>query len=536
MTASFDSLEAIDDALADEGVPPMSPFWRETLREFYEHPTARTLVLRVGRRGGKGLTMTKVAINEAVFGDFTIPPGEVHRFAFVSVSKDEASERLRTIADYLRKLGVTFHAKGDEIFLTDRPIAFRVCAATIAATSGFTCIGASLDEGAKWGDDDAADPGDEVLASTVAMMATHRRARLLIPSSPWGVDDWHARRFDVGDNATQLTAYAPSWVANPVTITEESSKENLTALQWERECLAIPGDTADSAFAVDDVLDAFSRPIAPAGSDRWIVIDAAKLQSTGGDDFAIAVAAPAQAGGVCMLEVTGVSAGGTMLDAVEKIASLAKKHGAVRVFGDQFESGGLRALLQQRGLILDTPPWTVRSKHDAGALLGRLFREGLIALPNHQRMKHELITLDARLRQNGQVEYPTNGKDYAALCFALCHAIGAGLIPADALTLHATPTAEQLDAATETLTSIGEPSDTSAIERIARHVDGQEREHLAAIEEALDAARQARLARHLPPVEPVEADFVNDPKGAAEVMRGFAAANQAAQRALSKKK
>lgn len=470
MTASFESLEAIDDALAEEGVPRMSAFWSETLRRFYEHPTARTLVLRVGRRGGKGLHATKVALNEAIFGDFTIPYGEVHRFAFVSVSKDEAAERLRLIESSLRKLGINFHAKGDEIFLADRPIGFRVCAATIAATSGFTCIGASIDEGSKWGDYDAADPGDEVLASTVAMMATHRRARLLLPSSPWGVDDWHARRFDAGDSKTQIVAYAPSWVANP-TLTQEGTKENLTQMQWERECLAVPGDTDQSAFGSKDVLAAFARPTVAASGERWILIDAAKLQSAGGDDFAIAVAAPAQTGGVCLLEVTGCGPGESMIDAVEKIARLAKAHGAVKVFGDPYESGGLDALLTQRGLILATPPWSTRSKHQAGALIGRLFREGLIALPEHAKLRNELITLKARLRPTGLVEYPTNGRDYAALLFAFAHAIDEGLIPATALSLTATLTDEALNAMAE-LPPIGDVSDDVTVyDRIDRALD-----------------------------------------------------------------
>jgi hypothetical protein len=493
MSASFESLCAIDEALAEEGVPAMSEFWRDTFCRFYGHPMARTLVLRVGRRGGKGLSETKVAINEALFGDLLIPPGEVHRFAFVSVSKDEAGERLRTIADYLRKLGVTFHAKGDEIFLADRPVAFRVCAATIAATSGFTCIGAVIDEGAKWGDYDAADPGDEVLTSVRAMMATHPQARLLLPSSPWGVDDWHARRFDAGDTPSQLVASAPSWVANP-TLDEGALRGDMSELHFEREYRAVPGDTDQSAFGSKDVLTAFGRPVVPAAGERWILIDAAKLQSEGGDDFAIAVAAPAQAGGVCLLEVTGCRPGQSMIDAVEKIASLAKTHGAVKVFGDPYESGGLDALLTQRGLILATPPWTVRSKHQAGALVGRLFREGLIALPNHPTMRNQLVTLRARLRPTGLVEYPTNGKDYAALLFAFAHAIDEGLIPASALSLTAMLTDEALDAMAQ-LPPIGELAHMSTLERLDLDMRASEAEHIAKIEAGLEMWR----ARHYPP-------------------------------------
>jgi hypothetical protein len=431
MTATYESLLQIDDALAAHGVPAMSAFWRATYRAFYAHPTARISLQRIGRRGGKGLCATKAGINEALFGDWRVPPGEVHRLVYTSVSKNEAAERLRAIAQYLRYLEVPFHERGDELFLVDRPLAFRVNAATVAANSGYAAVFACIDEGCKWGDYDSADPGDEVFASVKAMMLTHPDARILVPSSPWGVDDWVARRFDAGDTDDQITAYAPSWVANP-SLSEAQTRSGLTDLQWERECLAVPGDVETTAFASKDVLASFERAIIPGNGERVILIDSSQLR--GLDDFAMMVATGAANGGLCILEIDGLNRG-TMPDAVAKIAALARKHGASRVFGDRFESGGLEALLAREGLMLNTPPWGVTSKHNAGALLGRLFKEGLIALPEHSRLRNELVTQRAKFRQNGLLDYPTGGRDYVACLFALGVAVDAKLIDADALNL-----------------------------------------------------------------------------------------------------
>src|SRR5690348_2563921 len=87
-------LRALDEALSRHGFPRTSPWWMETLTRFYEG-AHRQLVLRVGRRGGKSSTLCRVGVLEALYGQHRIPPGDVGVVAIVSVSRDEASQRLR---------------------------------------------------------------------------------------------------------------------------------------------------------------------------------------------------------------------------------------------------------------------------------------------------------------------------------------------------------------------------------------------------------------------------------------------------------
>ena len=101
------------------------------MQRWYGHPTAITLVGRVGRGGAKSHTSAKVALNEVVFGQWDVPPGEIHYFAFVSRLKEEVGQRKRLIEDFLTKLGIPFTSTGDEIVLTGRRVGFRVLAATI---------------------------------------------------------------------------------------------------------------------------------------------------------------------------------------------------------------------------------------------------------------------------------------------------------------------------------------------------------------------------------------------------------------------
>jgi hypothetical protein len=437
MSATIETLRRLDQRLARNGIPPLTPWWNETLERWYAHPTARTLVARVGRSGAKSHTSVKVALNETLFGDWKIPIGEIHRYVFVSVDKTEAAQRLHTLREFLTALGVPFNAAGDEIVLTEMPRAFKVCAAQIGAVSGYRAFGASLDEVAKWADGDAySDPADEIGTSVGAMLVSHPGARRMVVSSPFGLDDFHARLFDAGNTETQLVCHAPTWIANPSISEARTHEVETDPARWSREYAAIPGDTESTAFASKDVLAAFARNATPGEGERFVLIDASQLRH---DDFAFAIATGASDGGVVLLHVDGIHPGATITEAVDRIAEVAKAYGAQRIFGDRFEAGGLDALFLQRGLTLSTPAWSPKSKHAAGALLRRLLSEGALALPEHPRLRNELLNQRARLRPNDMVEYPTNGRDYVALLFVLCHAIESGLIDAEALRLLRNP-------------------------------------------------------------------------------------------------
>ena len=180
-------LDALDAALAARGFPRMSPWWRATLERFYA-TDRRQLVVRVGRRGGKSSTLSRIAVLEALYGDHRVPPGDVGVVAFVSVSRDEASQRLRTIRAILDALGVEYRPTDGGVELINRRISFKVFAASMSGVVGFTCIAAFADEVARWRDaDTGANPAREVLSSLRPTMATQPNARIFLSSSPLAV-------------------------------------------------------------------------------------------------------------------------------------------------------------------------------------------------------------------------------------------------------------------------------------------------------------------------------------------------------------
>ena len=201
MAATFESFQQIRAALHVAGFPPPLGWWDATGQRFLTSNTRR-LVCRLGRGGAKSTSMVDFAINETVCGDWVIPAGEVHFFAFVSQNKSEAGQRLRQIAARLRALGIPFDQAGDEIVLRDMPRGFRVFACQVGSVSGFRCFGFCCDELAKWTNaDHSANPAPEVVASLRAMTVTHPDAREFYVSSPMGTTDLHHEMVEAGDLA-----------------------------------------------------------------------------------------------------------------------------------------------------------------------------------------------------------------------------------------------------------------------------------------------------------------------------------------------
>lgn len=481
MTASFETLCQLDERLARAGHSPLTPWWREQLCRFYAHPTARSFVGQVGRGGAKSHTSAKVGLNETLFGDWRIPPGERHFWAFVSKSKDEAQQRLLLLQSFLRALGVPFDVDGDQIALRDESRGFRVFACQIGAVSGFRCYGFSADELAKWqAGTDHANPAAEVCSSLNAMAVTHPGARKLLISSPFGMLDYHFARFGEGDGAHQLVANAPSWVANPQGITEEQTHAAEPSERvWLREYAAIPQSEASSAFAFDAVAAAFRElpsdltPAAPLGiidfssgrsdaatwgvvqwcwrpqapmyvTERKYALQGRWYDELVRDGAGDPIPNPDYRGPTPPLvhfsHVAGVE--GTFwrgLPADQLVARMAadfKRLGVTHVIGDQRESFLLTSEFGRQGLRFTPLAWSNQNKIDAVERIRRWLREQTLVLAPHDRLRSELLGFQERITPTGYLTYGARGSshdDYAALVMTAAMAEAEGYIPSSPL-------------------------------------------------------------------------------------------------------
>jgi hypothetical protein len=465
---SFADLARIDAQLASAGHHALTPWWREQMERFYAHPTARTFVGRVGRGGVKSHTSAKVALSETLFGDWRIPPGERHYWAFVSRTKDEATQRLLLLQSFLRALGVPFDVSGDEIALRDMPRGFRVFACQIGAVSGFRCFGYSADELAKWTAGlDAANPAAEVCASLNAMCATHRGIRRLLISSPMGLLDHQAERFALGDTDDQIVARATTWISNPSISEDETRRLEPNERIWRREYAAIPQAGGASVFDLDAINRAFANDrqfllsgepvliVDPSSGrkDAWTWCVARwvspptepppqPLVQRGhyvtGDDGRQQYRSetfmqlpngewvawrPKKSEAFLLIEdvdgVEGKFFGDVSADdIVSRLATLCRRRRIRKVHADQREEYALASLFRKAELSYHSHPYTASSKPDAVAQVRSWLRDRRIALPNHDKMRRELLEFEERITPSGTFTFGARGSghdDYACL-------------------------------------------------------------------------------------------------------------------------
>lgn len=417
----------MDAKLVAAGFPATSPWWRDVINRFVRSG-CRRWVIRAGRRAGKSTTLARLAVAWAWFGPWSVPPGDTAVVPYISVSKDEATGRIRTIAAVLKALGLAFDQRGDEIDLTSgRRVLFKVLACNTSAVVGFTSICVFGDECARWESrDTTANPAREVIGSLAPTLATQPFGFMVLCSSPWSTDDYHAELYEQGDTDHQLTSFAQTWVANP-TITEAQTHElEPDQRVWEREYGAEPGATVSAALDLEDVNACFTNSFPASTLNPFVAIDASSLR---GDAFTWMAGHVTQDDVLIVREVSGWEGSAlrsvSMENIVDEISTVARRY-RCGVYGDQREEAALTAMFRQQSVTLTTYAWSEPSKDSAMQLLRRLMRAGRVKLPEHATLKRELVGMKARLMPSGRVSYSTNGLDYASALVTLMHASVAG--------------------------------------------------------------------------------------------------------------
>ncbi len=382
LLARFD---ALDKLLVVHGFPPTSPWWRRELERFLRSGRRRW-VLRVGRRGGKSSTLCRLCVVVALWGEWSVPPGDTAVIPIVSVKREEAADRLTTVRAILSAIGVRHSVRGTDIEIPERRACISVTTCSLAGTVGFTSVMLFADEMAAWSNaETGANPAAEVMASLRPTMATQPTAFEVDSSAPWGFDDHHAQLFAAGEDnsslenggkvagAGQIVSFAETWVANPTITEAETHDLEPDPRAWARAYAAQPSESVQADWFSLALDRAMAEPRCTELVLPWVRYTVAIDPAFSRDHFGWAVLSsrtlPSEA--ERPRRMTRIHAAGAwkvdrspleMAIRVREelcipwhVASDGLNPG---VFTDQFEGFSFTELARQAGVVLHVVPWT----------------------------------------------------------------------------------------------------------------------------------------------------------------------------------
>lgn len=412
----FEGLMVNDKKLVEAGFPPMSEWWKSVFKDFYQSGKLR-LVARVGRRGGKSTMICRIAVAEVLYGDHVVPPGDIGVFVIISVRKDEAKERLRTIQEILKALGVKHSVSGMEITLKvkGKPFSFRVYPANFRATVGMTCIGWVGDEMTRWRDDsDSANPATDIIGSIRPAMATMPNAHEFYISSPWARMDAHYNYFEKGNTEEQAVCWAESWVANPTLTENRCRRLEPDEPTFEREYRAIPMDNDSRQFfdeaSINEAMDKrIDLPIEPtpgvevvAGADFAFVHDSS----------AIVVAHIAdKKHNIADIDVLKPQRGKPLVPShvCARFANILNRHQAKLLMADAHYREAISEFLQKKNIgFLKAPARPINAYIRARTLLN----QGRVVMPYDEKLKKEMLEIKGRPTPSGNISIVLPKKEH----------------------------------------------------------------------------------------------------------------------------
>jgi hypothetical protein len=329
----------VDGLIAAKGFPPMSAWWRFTIRRFWQSGK-RWLWVRGGRGIGKSTNLARIAVVECLFGDHSwLGPGEAGIWPLMSVDMDESNLKVGVVCAMLEVLGIEYEKYVRQLGrtrilfqdATGKDIEIRVYPATVTAASGPTLGGFTGDELAKWKNDKdkGTNSADEVIDTIAPAFRARPGTHGYCVSSAWMQEGIHYEMIEAGEtdnnciacigeefieqvkrdlwtvcdnekveaNRLILEAYivklkadssnVPTWLGNPSISALATRKEARTFDTWMREAVSRSSGAAEECFfdgvKLHQATDKF-RPNRPPDA-IGAAIDPASMQNA----FALAV-------------------------------------------------------------------------------------------------------------------------------------------------------------------------------------------------------------------------------------------------------
>lgn len=198
-------------------------FRKHTGRTEWPTTPSREAWLVVGRRGGKSLIASLVAIYLACFRDYSkhLAPGEVATVMVIATDRHQARTIMRYVngfIDHVPMLAAMTTSRTQEGIEFSNRSAIEVHSCSFRSVRGYTLAGVVCDEIAFWRSEESANPDKEVIGALRPGLATLPGSMLLCISSPYAKRGalWDAYRRHYGKDGDPVLVWnAPSVEMNP---------------------------------------------------------------------------------------------------------------------------------------------------------------------------------------------------------------------------------------------------------------------------------------------------------------------------------
>ena len=241
------------------------------------------------------------------------------------------------------------------------------------------------------------------------MFATHDDYELLLITTPRGQSGYIYERWLEADASDQWEAFRNPTSDNPLVDEAwlESEREQVDDLTWRQEYLGefvpegdvyIPRELAEPCIR--------DEPPSRTGAKAWLGVDVARS----GSDRSVYLSVDSD-GNVFDIRLVGQE---TVNEAVGRIKALNEQHGYRAILIDENAVGGGVVDFSAASLPNVEPiTFSSKSKQQLYQTLKRVIESRELALPDHERLVHELTSLQYDFTRHGvlRVEHPPGGRD-----------------------------------------------------------------------------------------------------------------------------
>jgi hypothetical protein len=368
----------------------------------------KTLVLVIGRRGGKSRVLALIAVWLACFVDHSqhLDAGELGIVQVLAADRDQAKVLLRYIKAFLHEVPMLRRLirRNSQVGIElSNNIAIEVTTSSYRAVRGRTIVAALADEVAFWSDEDSSNPDQEVINAIKPAMATIPSSMLLIASSPYarrGVLYRMHKQFHGVDDPTTLSWQASTEIMNPTIdrefLAQAYAEDPVSASAEYGAVFRSDVEAFISREAVEVVTsDERERPYLSQFQYHAFVDPAG---GSGKDSFSLALAHCE--GGLNVLDaVREVKPPFSPEATVEMLATLLKAYHVRKIVGDRYAGEWPREQFLKHGITYEP---SARPKSQIYSEFLPLLNSKRCLLLDNQKLMNQLIGLERRTARSGR--------------------------------------------------------------------------------------------------------------------------------------